>query len=122
MASCYTMANVDIFLNRMVGIDLTSVKELLGHQSLKMALIYALLAPGYKMKAVSIFNNVLTKPYAENTQYDNYLTVFNSEKSTTYPKSSVLSVRGKSLFDNMGDTGLEPVTPCLSSKCSSQLS
>ena len=22
----------------------------------------------------------------------------------------------KSLFDNMGDTGLEPVTPCLSSK------
>ncbi len=28
----------------------------------------------------------------------------------------------KSLQDNMGDTGLEPVTPCLSSKCSSQLS
>jgi len=72
-----------------------------------MTLRYAHLAPRHKVKAVNILDNVLTKPHAENTQLDNYLTVFNSEEPTTYPKS---------LFDNMGDTGLEPVTPCLSSK------
>ncbi len=66
------MANVDIFLGRMAGIDLTGVKELLGHKSLKMALIYARLAPGHKMKAVSILNSVLTKPHAENTQLDSF--------------------------------------------------
>ena len=72
-----------------------------------MALRYAHFAPGHKVKAVNILDNVLTKPHAENTQLDNYLTVFNSEEPTTYPKS---------LFDNMSDTRLEPVTPCLSSK------
>jgi len=35
------------------------------------------------------------------------VTPFRILPPTTYPKS---------LFDNMGDTGLEPVTPCLSSK------
>ena len=99
------------FASQMVmnGIDLTTVKDLLGHKSLTMTLRYAHLAPGHKMKALNTLDKVLTK----NKQLDNHLTIFNSEEPTTYHNS---------LYDNMGDTGLEPVTPCLSSKCSSQLS
>ncbi len=87
----------------MNGIDITTVKDLLGHKSLKMTLRYAHLAPGHKIKAVNMLDKVLTK----NTQLDNYLTIFNSEEPTSSPNS---------LYDNMGDTGLEPVTPCLSSE------
>jgi len=42
------------------------------------------------------------------------VTTFRTPSSATYRKSSAFSVRGNSLYDNMGDTGREPVTPCLS--------
>ncbi len=37
----------------MAGIDLVTIKELLGHKSLTMTLRYAHLAPGHKRKAVN---------------------------------------------------------------------
>ena len=43
----------------MAGVDITTVKELLGHKSLTMTLRYAHLAPSHKVKAVEILNNTL---------------------------------------------------------------
>jgi integrase len=43
----------------MAGVDLTTVKELLGHKSLKMTLRYSHLAPAHKMKAVNILDAAL---------------------------------------------------------------
>ena len=42
----------------MKGVDLTTVKELLGHKSLTMTLRYSHLAPEHKTKAVKVLDNV----------------------------------------------------------------
>lgn len=44
----------------MAGIDITTVKELLGHKTLTMTLRYAHLAPAHKVKAVEILEGALT--------------------------------------------------------------
>ena len=43
----------------MNGVDLTSVKELLGHKSLSMTMRYSHLAPEHKRKAVNILDKAL---------------------------------------------------------------
>lgn len=45
----------------MAGVDITTVKELLGHKTLTMTLRYAHLAPSHKVKAVDILDNTLTE-------------------------------------------------------------
>jgi integrase len=43
----------------MAGVDITTVKELLGHKTLTMTLRYAYLAPSHKVKAVDILDGVI---------------------------------------------------------------
>jgi site-specific recombinase XerD len=45
----------------MAGIDLTTVKELMGHKDIKMTLGYAYLAPRDKVKAEDVLNDTLNK-------------------------------------------------------------
>ena len=44
----------------MAGIDITTVKELLGHKTLVMTLRYAHLAPSHKVKALEVLNETLS--------------------------------------------------------------
>jgi len=44
----------------MAGIDITTVKELLGHKTLTMTLRYAHLAPSHKVKAVDVLDKALS--------------------------------------------------------------
>jgi integrase len=44
----------------MAGVDITTVKELLGHKTLTMTLRYSHLAPSHKVKAVDLLNDTLT--------------------------------------------------------------
>ncbi len=49
----------------MAGVDLISVKELLGHKSLSMTMRYAHLSHGHKRKAVNVLDNVLKNSQKE---------------------------------------------------------
>ena len=50
----------------MNGVDLTTVKELLGHKTLNMILRYSHLAPEHKSKAVKVLDEVLKSYTNEN--------------------------------------------------------
>lgn len=45
----------------MAGVDLTTVKELLGHKTLIMTLRYAHLSPSHKLRAVEVLDNTISE-------------------------------------------------------------
>tara|TARA_B100001971_G_C18153587_1_gene517244 strand:+ start:51 stop:1190 length:1140 start_codon:yes stop_codon:yes gene_type:complete len=51
----------------MAGVDLVSVKELLGHKSLAMTMRYSHLSHGHKRRAVNILDKVLSNEQTENS-------------------------------------------------------
>ncbi len=54
----------------MAGIDLVTIKELLGHKSLSMTMRYAHLAPGHKRKAVNTLDEILKNSEQEQKDAD----------------------------------------------------
>ncbi len=48
----------------MAGIDLTTLKELLGHKDIKMTLRYAHLAPSHKLRAVELLDPTMSQEMA----------------------------------------------------------
>ena len=56
-------------------VDLTTVKELLGHKDIKMTLRYAHLAPSHKVKAVDVLDNTLNGKTAKSENCYNFATV-----------------------------------------------
>jgi site-specific recombinase XerD len=56
----------------MAGVDITTVKELLGHKTLTMTLRYAHFAPAHKIKAVGILDQILNK---DTTSQFTYFTI-----------------------------------------------
>ncbi len=72
----------------MAGVDLTSVKELLGHKKLTMTMRYAHLSPTHKRKAVNMLDKVL-----KNSEKENFSSHFGSQFT---PNSQIASHKSKS--------------------------
>jgi integrase len=83
----------------MAGVDITTVKELLGHKTLTMTLRYAHLAPTHKVKALAVLDNTINfKPTAQ--------------KPHT-AKEKGLQETCNPLKVMVGDAGFEPATPAV---------
>jgi len=86
----------------MAGIDITSVKELLGHKSLTMTMRYSHLSPGHKRKAVHVLDRLME-------DNENHV----SKKwyiSDTIPEGETSLDCHKSLGNKVRPVGVEPTT------------
>ena len=86
----------------MAGVDLTSVKELLGHKDIKMTLRYSHLAPGHKRKAVQVLDRIMDKNEDVN--------LYNGHNLGTMSKQSQHRECPKPFVSMVGATGFEPAT------------
>ncbi len=84
----------------MSGIDLTTVKELLGHKTLTMTLRYSHLAPSHKVNAVKVLDNTLN---------DNINCTITAQ-SAVAPNKKALNETAKCLILLEPASGVEPPT------------
>lgn len=102
----------------MSGVDLTTVKEILGHKTIEMTLRYAHLTPEHKVNAAKVLDLALTLESKENiavtqtVQNPNGLvsfwSVFGKDK---IDKDRLKSLSSQDSLRNLaGATGLEPAT------------
>ena len=89
----------------MKGVDLTTVKELLGHKDIKMTLRYAHLAPAHKRNAVNVLDNLLTP--SPNTSFQTNFTITSQSTKKGYGNDR------NPLNSMVGDAGFEPATPAV---------
>ena len=86
----------------MAGIDITSVKELLGHKSLTMTMRYSHLSPGHKRKAVHVLGRLMEENENDvSKKWYNCVTVTDGETHQNCRKSLGVMVR---------PVGVEPTT------------
>ena len=86
----------------MAGIDITSVKELLGHKSLTMTMRYSHLSPGHKRKAVHVLDRLMEKQEVDVPE--------KWYKNGTISDSEEQPIWRKSLGNKVRPVGVEPTT------------
>ncbi len=75
----------------MIGVDITTVKELLGHKTLTMTLRYAHLAPSHKVRAVEMLDSTINDKSTAQLLHKKGVTI-NDENCN--PLKSLVELRG----------------------------
>ncbi len=93
-----------VFASHLVmgGVDITTVKELLGHKTLTMTLRYAHLAPSHKVNAVGVLEEELGTVTEDSSGLLDVYTTVEQENPPTPGR--------KSLQNMVEDMGVEPTT------------
>jgi len=94
----------------MEGVDLATIKEILGHADIKMTLRYAHLASAHKKKAIDIHGGKIKAVAAKHSEQ---LQKSTTAQFTAQSNEKGLSLRDKPLIIMERVAGLEPVTSTL---------
>ena len=97
----------------MAGVDITTVKDLLGHKRLNMTLRYAHLAPSHRVKAVDVLDTACLM--GRLAQWVNVSLIRTIQNLYNWQEISRMKLR-KWLIYMVGTRGIEPLTSSVSRK------